>query len=69
MGGGAESTIDGVFKSDRQRKDGYLVSFGVPINRRQGIKLAYLNVDTRKDLGGSYDSLILGYSVMWGKGL
>jgi hypothetical protein len=65
-GGGAKSTIDGVDSPDRIGKFLWAASFGIPINRRQGIKIAYVIGETVKDTGDDFDQFIVAYSVMWG---
>ena len=64
-GGGARSTIDGVDAGDQIGKVLWAASFGFPINRRQGIKIAYMRGETTKDTGNDFDRLILAYSMMW----
>jgi hypothetical protein len=65
-GGGARSTIDGVEKDDQIGKSIMALSLGIPINPRNGIKLAYLHSETTKDTGDDYDRFLLAYSMMWG---
>ena len=65
-GGGARSTIDGVEKDDQIGKNIVALSMGIPINRRQGFKLAYLHSETTKSSGDDYDRFLLAYSMMWG---
>jgi len=65
-GGGARSTIDGVQANDRTGNVLVSAAIGVPINRRQGFKLAYIHGETNKNTGSDYDSVLLAYSVMWG---
>jgi hypothetical protein len=65
-GGGAKSKIDGVESPDRTGKYLWAASFGFPINRLQGIKIAYMHGETVKDTGNNYDRIILAYSVKWG---
>jgi len=65
-GGGAKSTIDGVDSPDRIGKYLLAASLGLPINNRQGIKIAYVIGETVKDTGNDFDQFIVAYSVMWG---
>jgi hypothetical protein len=65
-GGGAGSKINGVDSGDKIGKGLWAASFGIPINRRQGIKIAYMHGETTEDTGDDYDRLILAYSMMWG---
>ncbi len=39
---------------------------GFPIDRRQGIKIAYMRGQTTERSGDDYDRIILAYSTMWG---
>ncbi len=65
-GGGARSTIDGVEADDKIGKYLWAVSFGFPINRRQGVKIAYMAGETTENTGNDYKRLIFAYSMMWG---
>jgi hypothetical protein len=65
-GGGAQSTIDGMTANDRVGKFLWSVAVGVPINRRQGFKLAYIRGDTSKSTGNDYNRVLFAYSMMWG---
>ena len=65
-GGGARSEINGIRKDDRVGKLLYALSVGLPINRRQGVKLAYIGGQTQVDAGDDFHRILLAYSVMWG---
>jgi hypothetical protein len=65
-GGGAQSTIDGVQANDKTGNFLVSAAIGIPINRRQGFKLAYIHGETNKNTGSDYDSVLLVYSIMWG---
>jgi hypothetical protein len=65
-GSGAQSRIDGVRANDRTSKLLYALSFGVPINSRQGLKLAFVGGSTREDRGNDFNRVLLAYSLMWG---
>jgi hypothetical protein len=65
-GGGARSIIDGAPASDRIRKFLWAISVGLPVNRRQGVKIAYMRGKTLEDTGSDFGRIILAYSVMWG---
>ena len=64
-GAGARSTIDGVEKNDAIGKNIIALSVGIPINPRNGLKLAYLHSETTETTGDNYDSVLLAYSMMW----
>jgi hypothetical protein len=65
-GGGARSTIDGLKADDEIGKFLWSAALGLPINRRQGVKLAYLRGETTKHTGNDYNQLLFAYSTMWG---
>jgi hypothetical protein len=65
-GGGAGSKIDAVQVDDHIGKALWAASFGFPIDRRQGIKIAYMHGQTTENTGDDYDRIILAYSTMWG---
>jgi hypothetical protein len=65
-GTGAAATVDGVKNSNDQGNFLWAASVGLPINRRQGIKLAYQRGNTTQATGVDYDRYILAYSLMWG---
>jgi hypothetical protein len=65
-GGGAKSTIDGVNKDDDTEKSIIALSIGLPITRKQGLKLAYLRGKSYEDTGDDFDRYIIAYSKMWG---
>jgi len=64
-GWGGESTVNGDAKNNPSGNWLTALSFGFPIDRRQGIKIAYLAGRSQKSTGADIDSLILAYSVMF----
>jgi hypothetical protein len=60
------STINGVSKLDDKRSRYIAVSLGVPINKRQGLKLVYFTSDTNTSFGTNTDALIAAWSINWG---
>jgi hypothetical protein len=44
----------------------WAASFGFPIDRRQGVKVAFQRGHTTEETGVDYNRLILAYSLMWG---
>ena len=66
-GAGAESTVDGIETGDEVGKVLWAASFGFPINRTQGIKLAYLRGRTTENVGNDSDRFLVAYSIMWGR--
>ena len=65
-GAGAQSTIDGVESADRIGKFLWALSFGFPINRQQGVKIAYMGGESTENTGNDYQRFLLAYSMMWG---
>lgn len=64
-GYGGESAINGEEKDDRKSRLFYALSAGLPINRRTGIKLAYVAIRTQDDLGSDTDTVALSASYLW----
>jgi hypothetical protein len=69
IGERARSTVDGVEQNNRQSNVLWAASVGIPIDRRQGVKIAFMKGTTSRAFGVDYDRLILAYSFMWGDGL
>ena len=67
-GEGAASAIEGVDRNDRQSNFLWAASVGFPIDRRHGLKLAFMRGTTNRDTGVDYDRLIVAYAYMWGNG-
>jgi len=64
-GWGGEATVNGDAKENPSGNWLSALSFGFPIDKRQGIKLAYLRGRTQRSTGADNDSLILAWSVMF----
>ena len=64
-GWGGEATINGDAKNNPSGNWLSAVSFGFPINSKQGVKIAYVRARTQKPTGADTDSLVLAYSVMF----
>jgi len=62
---GFESQLSGVKKDNESENLVAALSVGLPINRKQGMKLAWVRFRTLADVGMNSDSLILAYSVMF----
>jgi len=62
---GGRSTIDGVEKDDRKQNVGWALSFGFPVSRHLGFKLAYIGTRTQESTGIDSDSDIAGFSAFW----
>ena len=65
-GSGGGSTIDGIEADDEIGKFLWAASFGFPISRQQGVKVAYMGGETTENTGNDYKRLIFAYSMMWG---
>ena len=63
---GGRSHVNGNPKTDDRRARYYALSFGVPINRHQGLKFVYFTSDTNIDLGNNFDAFIAAWSINWG---
>jgi hypothetical protein len=64
---GGRSWIDGNPKLDDSRTSYYALSLGMPINRQQSIKFAYVMSDTHISVGSDTGSLVLAWSVNWSR--
>lgn len=61
-GWNGESTVDGNKVDDGRRLFLSALAVGVPISRRQGVKLTYLRTRTNTSKGSDVDTLSLGWS-------
>jgi hypothetical protein len=64
-GWGGEATVNGDAKNNPAGNWLTALSFGLPIDRRQGIKIAWIRGRTQKSTGADIDNLSVGYSVMF----
>ena len=64
-GWGGEATVNGDAKNNPSGNWLTALSFGFPINRMQGIKVAWIRARTQKSTGADNDSLLFAYSVMF----
>lgn len=64
-GTGGEAKVDSVASNNLSGNWLTALSFGFPIDRRQGIKITFLTGRTQKPTGVDIDSLVLGYSLMF----
>jgi len=62
---GGRSKVDGVRKEDRKENLAWALSFGFPLSRRLGIKVAYIGSRTRQPTGSDADIFALGFSTFW----
>jgi len=64
-GTGGEAKVNKVAKNNLSGNWLSALSFGFPIDRRQGIKITLLTGRTQKPTGVDIDSLAIGYSLMF----
>jgi hypothetical protein len=64
-GWGGEATVSGDAKNNPSGNWLTALSFGFPIDRRQGVKATLLFGRSQKPTGADINSLILGYSLMF----
>jgi hypothetical protein len=64
-GNGAGPTISGVAKDVETANWLTALSMGLPISRRQGVRLTYLQTRTQKNTGADTDTLLLSFSQMF----
>ena len=64
-GDGAEPTISGVPKDAATENWLGALSIGIPISRRQGIKLSYVRSRSQVPTGADMDTIALGYQTMF----
>jgi hypothetical protein len=64
-GEGSESTVNGVYKDNRQNNLGWGLGLGIPINRALGVKIAYIGTHTYSRAGLNSDTVTCSFSVMW----
>jgi hypothetical protein len=62
---GGRSTVDGAKKDDRNQNIVWAVSFGFPVSRHLGFKLAYIGTRTQESTGIDSDTFALGFSGFW----
>jgi len=64
-GYGGKSTVNDVDKNDRRENLAWGLSFGFPITRQLGIKVAYLANRAQESIGQDADSIVAGFSIFW----
>ena len=62
---GGRSTVDGDKKDDRKQNLIWALSFGFPLNRHLGVKLAYIGTRTQESTGLDSDSFTIGFNCFW----
>ncbi len=64
-GAGAEPSINGVERDVRTANWLNSITFGFPINRQQGIKIAWLNWRTQEDNGIDRDDIVIAWQYVF----
>lgn len=62
---GGRSTVDGTKKDDRKENLAWAFSFGFPVTRHLGVKMAYIATRTQKSVGFDSDTFTMGISTFW----
>ena len=62
---GSRSTVDGAKKDDRKQDLAWALSFGLPLNRHLGLKVAYVATRTQESTGIDSDSFLVALSAFW----
>ena len=62
---GGKSTVDGTAKDDLKQNLYWAFSFGFPISRHLGAKIAYIGARTQESTGSDSDTLTIGLSAHW----
>jgi hypothetical protein len=62
---GGRSTVDSTKKDDRKQNLTWGLSFGFPINRHLGVKIAYASTHTLESTGSDSDTFGVGLSAFW----
>jgi hypothetical protein len=64
-GYGGETTLNGEKNSDRRENLGWAFSFGFPITRQTGVKVAYLATRSQESIGQDSDSIGVSFRYFW----
>ena len=62
---GGRSTLNGTRKDDRKQNLLWALSFGAPITRQLGVKVAYVGTRTQENTGIESDTITIGISAFW----
>jgi hypothetical protein len=62
---GGKSTVDGTKKDDLKQNLAWALSFGFPLSRHLGVKVAYAGTRTQERTGVDSDTLAIGFSAFW----
>lgn len=62
---GGKSTVDGTKKDDLKQNLAWALSFGFPLARHLGVKVAYVGTRTQEKTGIDSDTFAVGFSAFW----
>ena len=62
---GGKSTVDGTKKDDLKQNLALALSFGFPLSRHLGVKVAYAGTRTQEDTGVDSDTFAIGFAAFW----
>jgi Putative MetA-pathway of phenol degradation len=62
---GGESNINGIEKDNQKRNTGWALTYAIPINRKSGVNIGYIQSKTHKDIGSDTDTFVVAFSRMW----
>lgn len=62
--GGGRSTLAGVVKSDVQSNSRFGLTLGLPLGRRQSLKVAWATAFTTR-VGGDFDTVAVAWQMLW----
>ena len=62
---GGRSTVAGTRKDDRKQNLAWAFSFGFPVRRHLGFKIAYIGTRTRESTGIDSDTFTAAFSTFW----
>jgi len=62
---GGKSTVEGDKKDDLKQNLAWALSFGFPLSRHLGVKVAYAGTRTQERTGVDSDTLAIGFSAFW----
>jgi hypothetical protein len=62
---GGKSTVNGIRKDDPRDSLIWGLSFGYPVTKYAGVKIAYLSQRTQTSVGANSDTLAAALSVLW----
>lgn len=62
---GGRSTVDGAKKDNRKQDLAWALSFGFPVTRQLGVKMAYIGTRKQESVGFDSDTFTMGISTFW----